>query len=81
MALARDYLDRGTPQREMGSRLGVSSQFVLRKTIEQAQRVTRQEIAEQYRKLLEADLAIKRGILEPALALEVLATERTSSRR
>ena len=81
LALARDYLDRGTPQRELGSRLGVSSQFVLRKTIEQAQRVTRQEIADQYRKLLEADLAIKRGILEPALALEVLATDRTSSRR
>ena len=81
LALARDYLDRGTPQRELGSRLGVSSQFVVRKTIEQAQRVTRQEIAEQYRKLLEADLAIKRGILEPSLALEVLATDRASSRR
>ncbi len=81
LALARDYLDRGTPQRELGSRLGVSSQFVLRKTIEQAQRVTQQEIAGQYRKLLEADLSVKQGRLEPALALEVLAAERAPGRR
>ena len=81
LALARDYMDRGTPQRDLGSRLGVSSQFVLRKTIEQAQRVTQQEIAKQYRKLLEADLAVKQGKLEPSLALEVLAAERAPGRR
>ena len=81
LALARDYLDHGTPQRDLGSRLGVSSQFVLRKTIEQAQRVTQQEIARQYRKLLEADLSVKQGLLEPALALEVLAADRAPSRR
>ncbi len=81
LALARDYLDHGTPQRDLGSRLGVSSQFVLRKTIEQAQRVTQQEIVRQYRKLLEADLSVKQGLLEPALALEVLAADRAPGRR
>ena len=49
----------------MGSRLGVSSQFVLRKIIDQARRQSWQEIKASYRRLLEADLAVKRGVMEP----------------
>ena len=75
LALARDYMDNGVSQRDLGSRLGLSSQFVLRKTIDQARRLTQQEIAGQYRRLLETDLAIKRGLLDPDLALELLVAD------
>ena len=58
LALARDYMDNGVSQRDLGSRLKLSSQFVLRRTIDQARRLTQQEIASQYQRLLEADLAV-----------------------
>jgi DNA polymerase-3 subunit delta len=75
LALTRDYMDKGVSQSDLGNRLGVSSQFVLRKTIEQARLLTQQDIARQYRRLLEADLAVKRGLMEPDLALELLVAE------
>ena len=81
LALARDYMDKGVSQRDLGSRLGVSSQFVLRKTIEQARRLTQQAIAVQYRRLLEADLAVKRGLMDPDLALELLVAEQAARPR
>ena len=81
LALARDYMDNGVSQRDLGSRLGVSSQFVLRKTIDQARRLSQQEIAGQYRRLLEADLAVKRGLMDPDLALELLVADQASRPR
>ena len=75
LALARDSLDRGIPQSEIKGRLGTSSDFVVRKTTEQAKRHSMQEIVWRYNRLLETDLSIKRGMLEPDLALELLAGE------
>lgn len=75
LALTRDSMDNGLPQRDLGARLGVSSQFVLRKAIEQARRLSREELALRYRRLLEADLAVKRGLMEPDLALELLVAD------
>ena len=75
LALARDLLEQRVPQGEMGSRLGVNSQFVVRKTLDQARRHSRENIAWCYRRLLETDLAIKRGRLEPDLALELLVAD------
>ena len=75
MALARDSLDNGVAQKDLGNRLGISSQFVLHKTVDQARRLSRQAVTSQYRKLLEADLAIKQGQMEPDLALELLVAE------
>ena len=72
LALARDHLDRGLPQGELRGRLGTSSDFVVRKTSEQARRHPMPEIVWRYNRLLETDLAIKRGKLEPELALELL---------
>ncbi len=77
LALTRDSLDNGTSQKDLGRLLGVSSQFVLRKTLDQARRLSRQAVAARYRRLLEADLAIKQGNLEPDLALELLAAEQS----
>jgi DNA polymerase-3 subunit delta len=80
MALARDSIDRGLPQSEVAKSLGTSSEFVVRKTMDQARRHSWQGIKARYRRLLEADLAIKRGIMEPDLALELLVAEQATSR-
>ena len=81
LALARDHMDNGVSQRDLGSRLGLSSQFVLRKTIDQARRLTQAQIAGQYRRLLEADLAVKRGLMDADLVLELLVAEQAPSAR
>ena len=72
LALARDAIDRGAPQSELKGRLGTSSDFVVRKTAEQARRHAMPEIVWRYNRLLETDLAIKKGRLGPDLALELL---------
>ena len=81
LALARDSMDEGLAQRELGQRLGVASQFVIRKTVEQARRHSWDDITWRYNRLLEADLAIKRGRLEPDLALELLVADQASRGR
>ena len=78
LALARDAIDRGVPQSELKGRLGTSSDFVVRKTAEQARRHTMPQIVWRYNRLLETDLAIKRGKLEPDLALELLVGDSVS---
>ena len=80
LALARDSLDKGVPVPEIGSRLGVSSDFVIRKTLDQARRHHWGDIVSRYDRLLETDLAIKQGQLEPELALELLVGEQASTR-
>ena len=75
LALARDSMDRGLPSGEMGSRLGVTSDFVVRKTVDQARRHSMEGIVWRYNRLLETDLAIKQGQLTPELALELLVGE------
>ena len=75
LALARDSMDRRLPPEELKRALGTSSDFVVRKTTDQARRHSRQDIAWRYDRLLEADLAIKQGRLEPDLALELLVGE------
>ena len=80
LALARDAVDRGVPQSELKGRLGTSSDFVVRKTTEQARRHSMPEIIWRYNRLLETDLAIKRGKLEPDLALELLVGDEVASR-
>ena len=75
VALAHDLTERGVPQQEMAGRMGVNSQFVMRKTLEQARRHSRQDIIRGYHRLLDADLAIKRGRLEPDVALELLVAD------
>ena len=75
LALARDSMDRRLPPDELKRALGTSSDFVVRKTTDQARRHSRRDIAWRYDRLLEADLAIKQGRLDPDLALELLVGE------
>ena len=80
LALARDAIDQGVAAGEIGGRLSVSSDFVVRKTLEQARRHPLPDIVWRYNRLLEADLAIKQGQLEPELALELLVGEQAAFR-
>ena len=75
LALARDLSEQGVSSRELGGRLGISTPFVLVKTLERARRHTSEAISWRYQKLLDADLAMKTGLLEPDLALELLVGE------
>ena len=72
MALARDLYERGVPQRDWGSRLGIASRFALRKTIEQSRRYSWIDLNLRFQQLLETDLSLKQGRVEPDLALEIM---------
>ena len=75
LALARESMDQGVQEGKLGDILGVTNQFVVRKTMEQARRHSWQDIIRRYHQLLETDLAIKQGRLEPDLALELLVAD------
>ncbi len=81
LALARNAMDEGAPQNDLGRRIGATSDFVLRKTVDQARRHSFADITYRYERLLEADLAIKTGRMEPDLALELLAADQPAQPR
>jgi len=60
---------------DIKSRLGISKDFVLDKAIEQGRHYSMERLEQVYRKLLEADLSIKRGTLKGELALDLLVSE------
>ena len=60
---------------ELRNRLGLSSEFVARKTLEQAKRYSLPRLKQVYQRLLETDLTIKTGKYEPELALNILVAE------
>lgn len=60
---------------EMRSRLGLSADWLVRKTLEQASRYTLPRIKQVYRQLLETDIAIKTGKYDGELALNILIVE------
>jgi len=66
---------------EIQDRLGLTSEFVLRKTLDQAQRYPLERLREVYDKLLEADLSIKTGKYDGGLALNLLIAELCQQRR
>ncbi len=63
------------PKTEIQSRLGLTSEFALDKTLEQARKYSLPRLKEVYRYLLEADLSIKTGKYEGELALNILIAE------
>ena len=80
LALAKNGMDQGASQKELGGQMGTSSQFVIRKTMQQARRHTWEDITWRYQRLLEADLAIKQGKMEPGMALDLLVAEQSALR-
>ena len=73
--LAHELLAQRVSRSELGQRLGLTADFAIRRTEEQARRHTPDRVAAMYRRLLETDLAIKRGELGEDLALETLVAE------
>ncbi len=72
---AKELGNRGKTRTEIQNKLGLTSEFVLNKTLEQAARYTLARLKEVYHKLLEADLSIKTGKYEGELALNILVVE------
>ncbi len=75
IVLAKELAGKRLKTAEMQSKLGTSSEYVVRKTIEQAGRYSLTRIKEVYRRILEADLSIKTGKLDDELAVNILVAE------
>ena len=63
------------PEMEIQGRLGLTSEYALRKTLEQANRYPVERLKRLYHKLLETDLSIKTGKYDGELALSMLIAE------
>jgi DNA polymerase-3 subunit delta len=72
---AKELRRQRKPDAEIQSRLGLKSEFPLRKTLDQAQRYPLERLKAVYLRLLEADLAIKTGQYDGGLALNLLITD------
>jgi len=57
---------------EIGQRLGIRSDYPLRKVLEQSRRYSLQQLEDAFSRLLEADAAIKRGVYDENLAVDIL---------
>ena len=75
VTLARSLLDRKVSEREIGDRLGIPQEFVRRKAVEQAKRHSWNELKWLYGRLLEVDVAVKRGRADEDVALDLLVSE------
>jgi len=78
---AKELRSQGMGEREIQSKLGLSSDFQVRRTLEQANRYTPARLKQVYRQLLEADLSIKTGKYEGELALNILIAELCQRRK
>jgi DNA polymerase-3 subunit delta len=75
LLIAKELSLARLPPDEIGARLGIASEFARRKVLEQAARYSIPQIEASYRRLLETDLSIKRGVYQDGLALEMLLHE------
>jgi len=72
---AKDLRLRGLTIPEIKDRLGLTSDYVLRKTLGQADEYSMARLETVYRKLLETDISIKTGRRGEELALDLLIAE------
>jgi DNA polymerase-3 subunit delta len=73
--LVKEMRDRGKSRGDIQSKLGLTSDFLLRKAWEQADKYSSARLHQVYHKLLETDISIKTGKLDGELALDVLIAE------
>jgi DNA polymerase-3 subunit delta len=71
----KELRSQGKSRNEIQNKLGLTSDFVLRKAWEQADKYSPARLREVYHKLLEADLSIKTGRYDDELALSILIVE------
>ncbi|MEX0786215.1 MAG: DNA polymerase III subunit delta [Dehalococcoidia bacterium] len=74
LLLAKELLEQRVRGPEIATRLGVPN-FVLQTLLKQAPAYTLERLRRAYRKLLEADLNVKRGIYDDETALQLLFFE------
>ena len=72
---AKELRRQRKPEAEIQSRLGLKSEYPLRKTLEQAQRYPLDRLKSVYKRLLQADLSIKTGKYDGGLALNLLIAD------
>jgi len=72
---AKELRNQRKSRVEIQEKLGLATEFVLRKALEQADKYTEIRLKEVYHKLLEADLSIKTGKFDGELALSILIAE------
>ncbi len=72
---AKELRKQGKPKLDIQNKLGLTSDFALGKTLEQAGRYPLERLKQVYDKLLEADLSIKTGKYDGELALNILIAE------
>ncbi|MFC1994687.1 DNA polymerase III subunit delta [Chloroflexota bacterium] len=70
-----ELLSQGLPPGDLANNLGLSSDFLLRKTTKQASAHSPAKLREAYQRLLETDIAIKTGKVRGELALLLLVSE------
>jgi len=75
MVQVKELKNQGKSKIEIQNKLGLVSEYALRKTLEQADRYSWEQLKNVYNKLLEADLAIKTGKYDSELALNILTAE------
>ena len=75
IVLAKELRGQRKPETEIQNRLGLTSEYALRKTLEQANRYSIERLKRLYHKLLETDLSIKTGEYNGELALTMLIAE------
>jgi len=72
---ARELKSQGKSKIEIQNRLGLTSEFALRRILGQADRYSWERLKRVYHKLLEADLSIKTGRYDAELTLNILIAE------
>ena len=77
VVLAKDMLERQVATAEIGLKLEIRAAFALRKTLDQARKFPWIRLVILYRRLLETELAMKKGRFEEDLALDLLVFEST----
>ena len=68
-------MEQKVPTSKIGNRIGVTSEYVLGKTLDQARGYPSRKLEETYKKLLITDLSIKTGRLEGELAMDLLLAD------
>ena len=74
LLLAKELLEQRVSGPEIAKRLGVQG-FVIQRLLKQAPAYTVERLRQAYRRLLEADLSVKRGIYDDVTALDLLFFE------
>jgi DNA polymerase III subunit delta len=79
VAIAKDMVESGATGGEIASQLGMKQGYGVDKLIEEARRMSWDDIRAAYRRLIEADLDVKRLGMDEQIALE-MAVEELASR-